>query len=259
MQVEFTLDATRKGGYMPEPKEAVDRLEQGVELPAGNEERFSGYGVMGLPFASGHILCLRRWPASSLGHAYTSVWHRNPEGRWAFIQDVQPQHACSRYFGSAVAESLVREIEIVWSSPRDFTVTIEGDYSLNWQVSLSQNLATRLMNAAGDVVPNALWRNATVLKLIGGVGSLILGAGHLSLTGQVPNGQRYVSNPRYVWTISSSAATVCGQDLGEVGPLPVQARLGDVWIPQDGRFFVGQAFLEPFDPVRHLSATCQEG
>jgi hypothetical protein len=242
-----------------EPKELVDALEQGAELPSGDEERFAGYGVMGLPFSSGHILCLRRWPASSLGRGYTSVWHRNPEGRWTFIQDAPPQQACSRYFGSAVTETLMREIEIVWSGPRDLTVRIDGDYTLNWQVSLAQTLGTRLMNAAGGLVPNALWRNVTVLKLIGAAGSRILGAGCLSLTGHVPNGQRYVANPRHLWPVTSSVATVYGQDIGPIGPLPVQARLGDVWIPQRGRFFIGNAFLEVFDPTRHLSATSKEG
>ena len=144
---------------------------------------------MGLPFTSGHILCLRRWPTSSLGKGYTSVWHRKPEGQWTFIQDEPPQRACSRYFGSVVAETLMREIEIVWSSPHDFTVKISGDYDLNWQVSLGQTLSTRLMNTAASAIPSAQWRNAAVLKLIGTIGSLTLGAGHLSLTGQVPNGQ----------------------------------------------------------------------
>ncbi len=63
-----------------EPKDLVDRLERGVDLPRGSEERFSGYGVMGLPFVSGHVLCLRRFPVTSLGEGYTSVWHRDPKG-----------------------------------------------------------------------------------------------------------------------------------------------------------------------------------
>ena len=65
---------------MSEPRELVAEVEQSLKLPQGNEERFAGYGVMGLPFASGHVLGLRRWPASSLGKGYTSVWHRNSEG-----------------------------------------------------------------------------------------------------------------------------------------------------------------------------------
>ena len=39
---------------MAEPKDLVDRLEQGTELPGGNEERFVRYGVRGcrLPLES---------------------------------------------------------------------------------------------------------------------------------------------------------------------------------------------------------------
>jgi hypothetical protein len=71
-------------------------VERHPELPSGGEERFAGFGVMGLPFDSGHVLALRRFPASSIGPAYTAVWHRDPAGRWAFWQDqpddqVRPQ------------------------------------------------------------------------------------------------------------------------------------------------------------------------
>ncbi len=58
---------------MAEPMELVERLGQYGDLPSGNAERFAGYGVMGIPFASGHVLAMRRFVASSLGEAYTSV------------------------------------------------------------------------------------------------------------------------------------------------------------------------------------------
>jgi hypothetical protein len=119
---------------MAEPKELVDRLEQGAELPSGNDERFAGYGVMRVPFSSGDILAMRPVPASSLGQGYTSVWHRDSQGRWTFYSDVPPQLACPRYFGSAVSEAEVREIEITWSSPRDFTVSIEENLGLDWHL-----------------------------------------------------------------------------------------------------------------------------
>src|SRR5438067_11753680 len=45
---------------MREPPEIVDDLERHPELPTGSEARFFGYGVMGLPFRSGHVLGLRR-------------------------------------------------------------------------------------------------------------------------------------------------------------------------------------------------------
>ncbi|HTY25937.1 MAG TPA: hypothetical protein VMC85_22605, partial [Desulfomonilaceae bacterium] len=90
------------------------------------------------------------------------------------------------------------------------------------------------------------------------VGGSLLGGGQMSLTGRVPNGQTFMANPRYVWAIASSWAVVCGEDLGNVGPLAVQAKIGDLLIPQNGRFFIGSVFLEPFDSTRHLSVTSRE-
>jgi hypothetical protein len=70
-------------------------IEQHARLPLGTGERFTGYGVMGLPFASGHVLAMRRFPASSIGPAYTSVWHRDPAGRCDFWQNQPGDQACS--------------------------------------------------------------------------------------------------------------------------------------------------------------------
>lgn len=240
---------------MAEPKKLVDRLEQSAVLPSGNEERFAGYGVMGVPFSSGDILAMRRFPASSLGQGYTSVWHRDPQGRWTFYTDVPPQLACPRYFGSAIDEAVVREIEITWTSHRDFTISIQEDPGLDWHLSLAETPATRLINAVGGVLPDALWRKEAVLKLMGKAAGLILRAGRLRLTGQVPNHQWYRVGPMLIWAVQSSTARMGDQDLGSVNPLPVQTRLGDFWIPQRGIFAIGHAFFEPLDPGRHALTT----
>src|SRR4051794_27060033 len=66
----------RGSSTMHNAQEAAERTEQSPQLPRGGDERFAGYGVMGLPFDSGHVLAMRRFPASSVGPAYSSVWHR---------------------------------------------------------------------------------------------------------------------------------------------------------------------------------------
>jgi hypothetical protein len=232
----------------------VEALERGAEPPLGTGERFNGYGLAGVPFKSGHVLALRRWPASSLGRSYTSLWHRDPGGRWVFIQDAPPQLSCPRYFGSAISQALVREIIIDWEGFGDFLVTVPGDYEINWHVSLGETFSTRMLNVMGGLIPNVLWRQESFLRLLGLLGGFTA-AGKMSLTGRLPNGQWFISNPRYIWVVTATKAVVRGEILGEMGPLPEQARLGDLWLPQQGRFFIGRAFLEPFDPDRHL-ATC---
>lgn len=244
---------------MQEPRRLVETIEKGARLPEGDEERFTGYGVMGVPFGSGHVLCLRRFPATSIGRGYTSVWHRDPGGCWTFIQDVPPHKGCSRFFGSAVDRSLVQEIRIEWSSPWSFSVDTQGEHPVHWQVRLRRTMLSDLMNAAAGGLPEALWRSEALLRAVGWVGSLVMGAGRISLVGSVPNGQRFRANPKRIWVIEASQASVCGRDLGAMAPLAEQVRLGDFWIPQRGRFFTGSSYLEPFDAARHASATSRAG
>jgi hypothetical protein len=111
---------------MRQPAEYAEEIEREPMLPAGSAERFSGYGVMGLPFRSGHILGLRCFSASSIGPGYRSVWHRGPSGRWTFYQDQPAELACTRYFGAAVDEVRECPIEIAWTGPRSFEVGLFG-------------------------------------------------------------------------------------------------------------------------------------
>jgi hypothetical protein len=239
---------------MLEPKDFVHMLEYDRTLPDGQDERFNGYGVMGVPFTSGDLLALRRFPNTSIGEGYTSVWHRRPDGRWIFVQDAPPRYACSRYFGSAVDWVLEQEIRIEWDGPRRFTVHVDGDYPIQWEVSLGSGAGSRAMNMAAEWIPERWWRNRRLLDAFGKAGGLLMGSGRIKLTGTVPNGQRFTSNPKITWPVASSRASICGRQLGPTGPLPVQAHLADVWLPQNGRFFAGNVYMEPFDPARHSSA-----
>lgn len=81
------------------PGEVAETLENTPGRLDAQRERFRGYGVMGLPFESGHVLGLRRFPVSSIGPGYTSIWHRSPDGRWSFWSTTAPEVSCARYTG----------------------------------------------------------------------------------------------------------------------------------------------------------------
>ena len=72
-------------------REQAADAEQHADLGPGSDERFSGYGVMGLPFSSGHVLAMRRFPVTSVGPGYTSVWLRRPSGAWSIYADAPPE------------------------------------------------------------------------------------------------------------------------------------------------------------------------
>lgn len=223
---------------MREPADIVADLERRPELPPGAEERFFGYGVMGLAFRSGHVLALRRFPASPIGPGYRSVWHRDPGGRWTFYQDQPAELACTRYFGSADDDVHQRPIHIDWTGPRRLRIRA-GDGELDWTVQIGSTPVTRVFNRLAAVLPAPAWRSGPVLALMSRVAGTALRAGRVRLTGRAPNGQRFTANPRILWLVLDSTATVRGVDLGEIGPAPEQARLADFLLPQRGVFAVG--------------------
>src|SRR6476660_577969 len=106
------------------PQDVVARVESAHPLPDGTCERFAGYGVMGLPFSGGHYLALRRFPANSIGAAYTSVWWRDPSERWTIFSTTTPDLSCARYFGRGVERTEICSIDLRWTSLDSLHVSI---------------------------------------------------------------------------------------------------------------------------------------
>ncbi len=198
---------------MKEPRGIAHDTGQ-FTLQDGGGDRFSGYGVIGLPFSSGHVLALRRIEASSAGAAYTSVWHRDPNGRWAFHQNVPPEQSCPRYFGAAITENTMGPIRIEWTDNRRFCVTVEAPGQIVWDVRLAPTPATRLMNAAAGAMPSSWRGRRSVLSTMETAARWILGTGPMNLTGCTPNGQAFAGIPRRIWCIAESRARIRGVDAG---------------------------------------------
>ena len=136
---------------MKSPRDHALESEQHPVLPPGGDERVSGYGVMGQPFASGHVLGLRRWTASSVGEQFTSIWHRDPAGSWRFYESAQPQFACSRWFGHGVQESTVVDIDVTWEGATVLRV-VSGQL-VDWTLTLDSSPMTWAMSHVGRVLP----------------------------------------------------------------------------------------------------------
>ena len=224
--------------------EDVARAEQAAVLPPGDEERFGGYGVMGLPFRSGHVLAMRRFPASSVGPAYTSIWHRDPDGRWAFWQDIAAEQACPRYFGAAVAETREVVIDLSWPASDTLRLAVP-ELDFDWSTTVRSTPVTRVFNGVGKVLPERLWKAKPMLAVMGKVAGTALGAGKVSLAGAAPNGQAFIANPLRVWVVSDATATLGEVDFGPIGALDEQAALGEFWLPQRGILAIGRAYFRP--------------
>ena len=221
---------------------ALAHEAESASLPSGNAERFAGYGVMGLPFASGHVLAMRRFPASSVGPGYTSVWHRTPSGDWTFWQDQAPEQGCARYFSAAVSTVTRTEIVIEWPRADQLRITIPA-IDFDWRSTMVATPSSKAFNALGSVLPESAWRSSRLLSAMGPIVGGMLGVGRLRIAGHVPNGQSFVANPQRIWFLAESTATLAGTSFGPPGRLSQQARLGDFAIPQKGVFALGRAFF----------------
>ena len=234
------------------PQDTVAALLANPMLPPGDDERFVGFGIMGLPFCNGHYLAMRQFPATTFAPPYVSVWHRDPSCNWTFYATTPGQQSCARYFSSATQNDTAQcDIDVTWVSPQSVLIEIPG--VLHWTVDLQATAATRLMNTIGGRLSESAWTDPTILNRLSRIARRMLGVGDVRLTGRAPNGQCYTIAPKQLWVVADSRAVLRGRDLGPVGPLLRQARLGDFRMPQRGIGMVGSGHFETFDPDRHVS------
>ena len=226
-----------------EPADLAAILERAAVLPPGEDDRFAGYAILGVPFRSGDVLAMRRFPLTSIGPGYTSIWHRAPHGEWTFYSDAAGDQACGRYFGPRIREVAGTPIRIEWTGPRAMTIVAHGGRLLSWRIALTQTLSTTLLNAVAAMLPRQWRTNTRALRALGKAAGLALGAGRVSLAGETPDGHRFVASPDVVWTVGASRAVIDGRDLGPTGPIDPQPRLGDFHIPRRGLFAAGSVIM----------------
>ena len=241
---------------MATPSESVLEAERNAKLLSGRDERFSGWGLMGLPFRSGDVLATRRFPASSVGPGYTSVWYRNPAAEWTFYADAPPETACTRYFGAAVAHAVLSPITLEWTSANQLHVEVP-EAALSCDLVVAATAASRAMNLIAAGFPEWAWRNPRILGLTAKMAGPMLRAGKLSMAGIAPNGQAFIANPRKTWVVQSARLRVGERETNEPGPVTPQAQLGDFLIPQRGLLAIGNAAFDPFDGALHSTAVCR--
>ena len=196
---------------MPALAALAAEAEDHRDPPAGDGERYAGYGIMGLPFASGHVLAMRRFPASSVGPAYTSIWHRDPGGGWEFWQDQPDEQGCARYFSAALDATRRVAIALAWSGDTTLRLAVpELDFS--WSATMASSPVTRLLNGVGSVLPERAWTNRHVLTAMGAVAGVALRASSRTPAGAPERGEGHAAA-----AVGPGAGVGCGVGCGGCG------------------------------------------
>lgn len=236
-----------------EPAEVAAALERGGQVIAGEGDRYSGYAVLGVGFRSGDVLALRRFPLTSQGPAYTSVWHRSPAGRWTMFTDVA-DHGCARYFGPALDEVIVGPIRIEWTSPRRVEVAVDGGRRLTWSLLMRSTAITRAFNRIAPHLAPMCARHPRLLGALAAIARVMLRSGPIRFVGTTPSGAVFTGQPWALWVVRASRACIAGEDTGPDRALEESLALGDFRIPRRGLFAASHAVV-----VAALSAPAARG
>lgn len=212
-------------------------------------ERLTGYGALGLAFAMGDVLAFRRVAASSVGPAYTAVWHRDPRGRWTVFTDVDPRLSCPRYLGGGLTRAVETHARLEWTGPWSLAVTVP-EHQLDWAIRLEPQPGTRAWSALARLLPRRAYRAPGPAVLIGAVAGWLLGTSPLQLQGRAPNGQWFAIRPTRLWAVTAGAAVVAGRDLGPLVHPHRPTHLDDIVLPDRGLFMAGEWLYERHDPAR---------
>jgi hypothetical protein len=235
-----------------QPREWAAALEDRRRQRAGEGERFTGYGLTGVRFASGEALAFNRCTASSIGPPFTSIWQQSAGGRWTVHTNVEPRRSCPRYFGPALQDTRMDDIAVVWLGPREVSVTARRA-RIQLALRLRSTAATRLLTVAAGLLPGPAWRVPGVAETVAAGAARLVGAERLALGGRAPAGQHFRVRPRAVWLLEGAVAVIHGRDPGPMVALPEETRVGDDAFP--GLFVSGEVAFQgcpvlPLHPSR---------
>lgn len=214
-------------------------------------EHYKGYGVMALPFSSGHLLGLRVFPENDFA-PYISVWHRTPEGAWSIYNDGHSlETTCPRWWGPALKHAELTSIKLTWRGPNQLHVDMENP-KLSWSMSITAPLPMRLVNAINAAQPLWTWKPSPLLRMREWAAKWFFGMGNLRFSFVTPSGFDAIIMPQKSFFISSSDAILEGSDLGTPVKLPGNPTIGSVPLPTRPVFITGQAHAKYKDPEEYL-------
>jgi hypothetical protein len=217
--------------------------------PWPHHEYVKGWGVMGLPFDTGHVLALRVFPENDFG-PYKSLWHREPGGNWSIhVDGSRLDTACPRYYGAACTQTGFAHLELTWTGPATLQVTMD-DPALEWTLTARSTTYLDLLNAMSAAMPTATWRPRALLRAREGIARMF-GVGAIELSGVMPSGHTGTLMPKQMYFIDESRAVLGGVDFGQPTHLAQCPTIGAVPLPARGMLAIGEAMWDILDPVEY--------
>ena len=213
-------------------------------------EHFRGYGIMALPFSSGHVLGLRVFPENDFA-PYQSIWHRTPDGRWSIFNDGPSlDTTCPRWWGPALDHAELTDIALEWTGPN--TLRLEMDRPrLTWRVTMEAPRWLQAANRISRSLPAWSWKAAPLVRVREFLARRLLHLGPVGLRITTPRGHETTVLAEEIYGIRGSTARFDGVDLGSPVVADETPHIGDVALPRRPAFFVGEAQARIIDMAEY--------
>lgn len=234
----------------------ISRQLQSIEpkvstSPWTGYEYIRGYAVFVLPFSSGHLLGLRVWPQNDFG-PYASIWHCTPEGAWSIYTDGPSlKTTCSRYWGPALRHAELTNIDLVWTGPNKLRVEMQKP-EMAWKMSMVAPPTLQKINKLNTTLPLWTWKPAPLLRIREWMAKRFLDMGNVRFSFLSASGHKTIIMLEQTLIIKSSKAKWKGESLGEMIRLDYNPTIGEVSLPKQPTFVIGQAHMRIKDSEEYL-------
>ena len=231
------------------PADVIAALERGAPVPPGTAiaTPATGSSACSSPRATCWRCAASRWPRAAAATPPCGI--DAPAARGRSTPTRLADQGCTSHFAPALDRVAVSPIRLEWDGPWHLAISVDGGREISWRVTLAAPWRIRLVTTMAAAIPERWWTRPRALAAIAAAVRAMLGTGPLRLAGRLPSGARYLSNPRRVWLIEASRASIRGVDLGEVTRLSQRVALGDFVIPRRALLASGPLFIEPAAPA----------
>lgn len=214
--------------------------------PWPDHEHVRGYGVLELPFSSGHLPGLRVWPQTDF-LPWVSVWHRTPDGDWSIYSDgPSVETTCPRYWKPALQRAALANVDVTWTGPAELRVEMD-DPRLFWTMSIRAPPHLRGLNAVSASLPLWTWKPAPLRRVREWIADRLLGMGDVRLAFTSASGHEARIMPEQIFFVDESEAVLDGRSLGDPVRLETNPTIGGVPTPTRPVFVLGQAHMRIAD------------
>lgn len=219
-------------------------------------EHAYGYGMMVMPFSSGHLLGFRVFPQNDFA-PYKSLWHCDPDGRWSIFNDGPSlKTTCPRWWGPALKHKSVDPFSLQWTGEKQILIEMAST-QIRWQMELSTTPLLNVLNTINAAMPRWKWMYPFMKKMHQEVAKKRLGMGSINFSFQTPSGMSACILPEEIYGAKDAKATYKGNDLGEPTNLGENPTIGKVALPKRPAFMIGHAYARIKDINEYRATKAQ--